>query len=510
MADLEEPAAVDATASVTASESTAMSAADAGVAPTAADVTAAPTDVDATAVPTALDATAAATANATAAATALDAAASASEVGDVEDLFADYDSEAEAAAAAAPAEQKADEAETIEADLEKLLEEEVAFEEGAAAEKPQKSTVEEELEKILLEEEEEAAKAKSQEVPEAEVASTPQKASPEKASPEKASPPKDDFVDESCYTRDPEGKMLLKWKVDYATRGGGGRAQCRDMDCLMRHEQGGAKTIEKGELRIGRRVLIEKEDTDGQLVIFWYHARCIFNTFLRARQNTRTIKAPEEIEGFADIDPADQELLRNIIAGNEDVRAANARTTGSRSTPAKRNAPVDIETPANKRLKIDMKDRAPLRKGDRVWTHCRVRPQAPEGAPPGAVLEVAIKSPKPELGMLIEEPQDGCAIVQFESAEHEKERLELFAKRKRLRAWTRYPRVFEGKKQRIPLNWIQHSRPPPKLCGCNKQAWSHYCDCGIACTRGATKKVFGVGQLAEREPALPQVQKKYY
>merc|ERR1719171_1376053 len=82
----------------------------------------------------------------------------------------------------------------------------------------------------------------------------------------------------SRFTRDAEGNLLHKWKVDYAARGGGGRAQCRDSDCLERHDQGGVRTIEKGCLRIGRRVLMEQDQdgNGGTMHIMWHHARCIF------------------------------------------------------------------------------------------------------------------------------------------------------------------------------------------------------------------------------------------
>eukprot|EP00435_Cladocopium_sp_Y103_P010132 s6430_g2.t1 len=74
---------------------------------------------------------------------------------------------------------------------------------------------------------------------------TPAKeARPEKPSPKssKKSPQKersfcDNFVDESRFMEDKDGKRLHKWVVDYASRGGGGRAMCRDKDCLERRDQ---------------------------------------------------------------------------------------------------------------------------------------------------------------------------------------------------------------------------------------------------------------------------------
>ncbi|CAE7228799.1 unnamed protein product [Symbiodinium necroappetens] len=87
----------------------------------------------------------------------------------------------------------------------------------------------------------------------------------EKESPPKASPPKEKDVDETRFTLDKDGNRLHKWKVDYAARAGGGRAMCRDSQCLERCEQAGVAVIEKGALRIGRRVL----NKEGDIMILW-------------------------------------------------------------------------------------------------------------------------------------------------------------------------------------------------------------------------------------------------
>lgn len=313
------------------------------------------------------------------------------------------------------------------------------------------------------------------------------------------------FQDESRYMRDQNDEKLHKWKVDYAMRAGAGMALCRDLECLERHVQGGVRSIEKGELRIGRRVLMERgEGADGHVVIMWYHARCIFNTFLRSRKTTRTIESVDDLEGFGEIRLEDQEMLRRVIAGNEDVRTARNRSTSAHATktPEKRGAPggdqagYNMETPTGKKLRQTRDDLMMLKKGDRVWTYCRIRPPPPQR--PGEVMrEFAVKSPKPELGIIVEEIKDDTVIVQFESEEHEKERIEKYLapdkRTAKIRAWLRYPRVFEGKKQRLPLSWIQ-KKPPPKLCGCTKQSWAHECECGISCTRGVSRKVWGVCQ----------------
>lgn len=288
----------------------------------------------------------------------------------------------------------------------------------------------------------------------------------------------------SRFTKDAEGNLIHKWKIDYAQRGGGGRAQCRDLDCLERHEQGGLRTIEKGGLRIARRVLMPaREGEEPKMVLMWHHARCIFNTFLRAKKSTRLIESEDDIEDFNLISLDDQALLRRIIAGNENLQKARFAEGQDATTPVKRTLDGSEFTPAKRRKGTEPPE---LKVGNRVWTHCRVRASAPAGGGPLAG-DVPVKSPKPELAMIVDEPKDGRVIVQFESAEMEKERLEKHGQKKfkPIRGWLRYPRIFEGKKQRVPIDWIKSDRPPPKMCGCCKQHWGH-------CSRSSKVSVWGV------------------
>jgi len=305
------------------------------------------------------------------------------------------------------------------------------------------------------------------------------------------------FTDESRYTKDEHGNLVYKWLVNYAARGGNGCATCRDTDCLERHDQGGVSTIEKGCLRIGRRVLVEREQ-DARMTTLWYHARCMFNVFLRSKKTTRVVQTPEDLEGFASIKFEDQEMLRRFISCHQDVRNAHLRAAGSQTTPSERNGiPYQEETSAPKRRKTDPKSMRELTVGERVWTHFRAKSaEVSEASLPPGPVEIAIKSKKPELGMIREEEKDGCVVIQFESQAHEQERLQMYSLRKfqKIRGWLRYPRIFEGKKQRIPLNWIQWQRAPPRMCGCVKQEWNHSCDCGISCPRSSRPTVWGVCQ----------------
>jgi hypothetical protein len=245
----------------------------------------------------------------------------------------------------------------------------------------------------------------------------------------------------------------------------------------------------------------DNDETGGNIVIMWFHARCIFNTFLRARKSTRNILSELDIEGFDQLLHEDKEMLRKIIDGNESLRNVRFRSFDGvpTITPQKRGAdgggddPLGANTGAKRKRKGE--DRT-ISKGDRVWTHFRCLPRDAGAVPGGA--GIAVKSAKPELATIKEESTNGSVIVQFESVEHEKERIELYQskKGKRIRGWLRYPRVFEGKLQRVPLTWMKMDRNPPPLCGCKQQQWGHECECGISCGRGYSVKVFGVGSNA--------------
>merc|ERR1712070_1242458 len=122
----------------------------------------------------------------------------------------------------------------------------------------------------------------------------------------------------------------------------------------------------------------------------------------------------------------DQALLRRIIAGNEDLRKARFAEGQSYSTPLKRSLDGLEFTPA-KRMRG--KEPPELKVGNRIWIHTRVRAPTPAGGVP-PVGDLPVKSAKPELGKIIEEPKDGKVIVQFESAEMEKDRLEKHGQKK--------------------------------------------------------------------------------
>jgi len=261
------------------------------------------------------------------------------------------------------------------------------------------------------------------------------------------------------------------------------------MGCVERAEQGGVASIEKGALRVGRRVRMEK-DGSSQMALMWYHARCMFESFTRSKKKTRIIESVDDLENFETIAVADQAYVRGVISGVEDVRGPVSRAPEESAAAHKRRRGASVSPPPKKRRDLLEPETRTLKVGDRVWTHSRVRPKA------GLAEGVFSKSQKPELAMVRGDIEDQKVLVQFESAEHERDRIERYHDRRgeKLRAWLRYARVFEGKKQTVPVNWIQWRRKPPNLCSCKRQEWGHGTDCGICCSIKSTKKIWGVCQ----------------
>merc|ERR1719350_2667513 len=149
-------------------------------------------------------------------------------------------------------------------------------------------------------------------------------------------------------------------------------------------------------------------ESAGEVTIMWYHARCMFNTFLRSRKTTRVISSGEDLENFEKISYEDQQMIRRFIDGSEDVRQARSRTAAGAGrnaglTPEKRSAGLNLDDGGGAAKKRKVAEVRELKKGDRVWTHCRVRPATAEPGAGGQGLVFAVKSPKPELAIVREE-----------------------------------------------------------------------------------------------------------
>jgi len=47
----------------------------------------------------------------------------------------------------------------------------------------------------------------------------------------------------------------------------------------------------------------------------WYHPKCLFETFEKARATTKIIDSSDEITGFSDLRDEDKEMVKGLITG---------------------------------------------------------------------------------------------------------------------------------------------------------------------------------------------------
>ena len=93
--------------------------------------------------------------------------------------------------------------------------------------------------------------------------------------------------------------------------------------------------IEKGEIRIAKITKSPFSD-DGEMKIY-YHPKCIFDVFKKARSTTKIIEDPTDLEGWQDVEQKDREMILNLI--KEMNRASNSSSSPSKPstvTPTKK------------------------------------------------------------------------------------------------------------------------------------------------------------------------------
>ena len=103
-------------------------------------------------------------------------------------------------------------------------------------------------------------------------------------------------------------ESINKFCVDYAKSG---KAKCRKCN----------KPVEKNLLRIGKYVAFK-----GKIIIHFFHPRCAFASFQKARQLDNVLKDLGELDGVESIADEDREfLVAAIKKGNEEVSNPQSR-----------------------------------------------------------------------------------------------------------------------------------------------------------------------------------------
>ena len=109
----------------------------------------------------------------------------------------------------------------------------------------------------------------------------------------------------------------VKFSVDYSKR----LSKCKKCK----------SEIPKGDVRLAKLVpnFFGGDDSDKDMKQF-YHIKCLFETFKRARATTKKIESADDIEDFQSIKDADKKLVFKFI----DARGKDAKATPSASKKA--------------------------------------------------------------------------------------------------------------------------------------------------------------------------------
>ncbi|KAL5490807.1 hypothetical protein EMCRGX_G015992 [Ephydatia muelleri] len=129
----------------------------------------------------------------------------------------------------------------------------------------------------------------------------------------------------------------VKYCIEYAKTGRSGCKKCKQQ-------------IEKGVARIGKVAPNPFSDDGGDMKV-WYHVKCMFETFKRARATTKKIESPADLEGFAELADTEKEEIKQLI--KEMVPPKSSAKTAAK-TAAKTNP-----SPAEKKTSVDAPDAGP-------------------------------------------------------------------------------------------------------------------------------------------------------
>ncbi|XP_048589238.1 DNA ligase 3 isoform X2 [Nematostella vectensis] len=119
---------------------------------------------------------------------------------------------------------------------------------------------------------------------------------------------------------------LKSFLVEYAPQG---RAKCK----------GCKEQIEKSSARIAK-LAPNPFSEDGGLMKQWYHVKCIFDSFSRARATTKKIEDAEDLDGFVDMKQDDQNTIKQLISG----------LSGKKVSPGKKASQKPTSSPGQKKV----------------------------------------------------------------------------------------------------------------------------------------------------------------
>lgn len=109
--------------------------------------------------------------------------------------------------------------------------------------------------------------------------------------------------------------------------------------------------LEKGVIRLAKIVPNPFGD-DGDMKQY-YHIKCLFDTFLRVRANTKIIESADDIEDFETIEKKDKKNINEFIENLEKSKGdkKNKKAPSSKKESNDTDTDVDIEEESSKKKK---------------------------------------------------------------------------------------------------------------------------------------------------------------
>lgn len=121
-----------------------------------------------------------------------------------------------------------------------------------------------------------------------------------------------------------------KFACDYARLGTSSCKKCK-------------QKLDKGSLRLAK-LSPSPFSEDGDMKMY-YHPKCLFETFLRARATTKVIEEPDDVEGFQDLNDSDKDLINDLIKEFCNKKGSPKKTTQNKApTPASKATPPPKNT----------------------------------------------------------------------------------------------------------------------------------------------------------------------
>lgn len=142
-----------------------------------------------------------------------------------------------------------------------------------------------------------------------------------------------------------------RFKADYSVDS---RSRCRDTHCRL--------VLAEKELRVGKIPPALKSGHHTRTS--WYHPHCIFASFGRTMQSTKTITSTADIEDFAQLRPEDQSLLAQYVERSQETTVADSKFARSQATAPSFARPQATAPSFARPLEAVLLATAPLAAGD--------------------------------------------------------------------------------------------------------------------------------------------------